>query len=85
MKIVVNMTMGAMLAAFSEGMALAEACDLPVGDLLAILDQVRREGALELGWRREWGQSQAGLIAPPLHPLSKPTIQTNAHPITGRL
>ena len=42
MKIVVNMTMGAMLAAFSEGMALAEACDLPVGDLLAILDQVRR-------------------------------------------
>lgn len=40
MKIVVNMTMGAMLAAFSEGMALAEACDLPVGDLLAILDQV---------------------------------------------
>lgn len=44
MKIVVNMTMGSMLAAFAEGMALAEACDLPVQDLLSIVDQVTLRG-----------------------------------------
>jgi len=38
MKIVVNMTMGGMLACFAEGLGLAEAADLPLDDLLAILD-----------------------------------------------
>lgn len=40
MKIIVNMTMGSMLACFAEGLGLAEASDLPVDTLLAILDQV---------------------------------------------
>src|SRR6056297_2913511 len=38
MKIVVNMTMGGMLACFSEGLGLAKAADLPLEDLLEILD-----------------------------------------------
>ena len=39
MKIVVNMVMGGMLACFAEGLGLAQAADLPLEDLLAILGQ----------------------------------------------
>lgn len=38
MKLVVNMIMGTMLTAFSEGMALCEASDLPQEKLLEVLD-----------------------------------------------
>lgn len=38
MKLVVNMIMGTMLTAFSEGMALCEASDLPQDKLLEVLD-----------------------------------------------
>jgi len=37
MKLVVNMIMGVQLNALAEGVALAEACDMPVQDLLEIL------------------------------------------------
>jgi len=38
MKIVVNMVMGSMMNAFSEGLALADASELPLDDLIQILD-----------------------------------------------
>eukprot|EP00929_Paragymnodinium_shiwhaense_P090354 TRINITY_DN5050_c0_g1_i1.p1 TRINITY_DN5050_c0_g1~~TRINITY_DN5050_c0_g1_i1.p1 ORF type:complete len:294 (-),score=109.71 TRINITY_DN5050_c0_g1_i1:186-1067(-) len=38
MKIVVNMIMGIQLNAVTEGVALAEACDLPVGSLVDVLN-----------------------------------------------
>ncbi len=38
MKLVVNMIMGAMMTAFSEGVALAERAELPLDTLLEILD-----------------------------------------------
>lgn len=37
-KLVVNMIMGSMMGAFSEGLALGKACDLPLDALLQVLD-----------------------------------------------
>uniref|UniRef100_A0A6V1X3J8 6-phosphogluconate dehydrogenase NADP-binding domain-containing protein n=1 Tax=Heterosigma akashiwo TaxID=2829 RepID=A0A6V1X3J8_HETAK len=39
MKLVVNMVMGGMMNCLAEGLALADAADLPLGDLVQILDQ----------------------------------------------
>ncbi|CAN0438381.1 unnamed protein product, partial [Hapterophycus canaliculatus] len=39
MKLVVNMTMGTMMNSLTEGIALAEAADLPADKLLTVLDQ----------------------------------------------
>jgi glyoxylate/succinic semialdehyde reductase len=36
MKLVVNMTMGSVMASFAEGMALCEAADLPTPELLEV-------------------------------------------------
>ena len=39
MKLIVNMTMGTMMNSLTEGIALAQAADLPADKLLAVLDQ----------------------------------------------
>ena len=38
MKLVVNMIMGSMLTAYSEGMALAEAADLELDDVMDVVN-----------------------------------------------
>lgn len=55
MKLVVNMIMGSMLTAYSEGMALAEAADLELDD---VMDVVNNGGVGEREWCRRESESK---------------------------
>jgi glyoxylate/succinic semialdehyde reductase len=65
MKLVVNMVMGGMMAAFSEGMALAEASGLKQSDLLEVLDL----GAIANPMFKMKGPAISGRAFPPAFPL----------------
>lgn len=68
MKLVVNMMMGTMVAALSEGLALAEACDLSKQDVLDVLDL----GAMACPLYKMKGPGlvpDAGRSHPPAFPL----------------
>ena len=57
--------MGTMLAAYAEGIGLAQACDLPVEDLLAIIDQ----GAMACPMFKLKGPNMVAGKYPPNFPL----------------
>jgi glyoxylate/succinic semialdehyde reductase len=65
MKLVVNMVMGSMMAAFGEGMALAEQAGLSQGDLLEVLDL----GAIANPMFKMKGGSLQARAFPPAFPL----------------
>ena len=65
MKLVVNMVMGSMMAAFGEGMALAEQAGLSQGDLLEVLDL----GAIANPMFKMKGPSLQSRAFPPAFPL----------------
>lgn len=65
MKIIVNMIMGVQLNALAEGVALTEACGLPVKDLLSIIEQ----GAMNSMMTQAKGPCMEKREYPPAFPL----------------